>query len=51
MSAVTGYRHDEILAMTAFDLGVWDTPGDQQDFIKGLQEGGVAPGRGSASRS
>jgi PAS domain S-box-containing protein len=51
LSAVTGYRHDEILAMTAFDLGVWDTPEDRQDFIRALQERGVARDRSAALRT
>ena len=51
MSAVTGYPHEEILAMTAFDLGVWDTPADRQEFIRELQERGVARDRSAALRT
>ena len=51
LSAVTGYLHEEILAMTAFDLGVWDTPADRHAFIRELQEGGVARDRSAGLRT
>lgn len=51
LCAVTGYRHEEILAMTAFDLGVWETAADRQEFIRRLQELGVARDRSAALRT
>lgn len=51
LSAVTGYLHEEILALTAFDLGVWDTTEDRQDFIRELRERGVARDRAAALRT
>jgi PAS domain S-box-containing protein len=51
LCAVTEYRHEEILAMTAFDLGVWDAPADRQEFIRRLQESGVARDRSAALRT
>ena len=51
LSAVTGYRREEILAMTAFDLGVWDTPADRHEFVRELQERGVARDRSAALRT
>lgn len=41
LCAVTEYRRDELIGKTAFDLGVWDSAAQREEFIREVEERGV----------